>query len=482
MLYLFIDKNQVKILSLKKSLLGQYEASIFAKTYQSDLLQQGKIINIDFVASAVKEGLQSLSSEAKSKDVLLVLPQESYSFFRIEVPSDIATSAISSFVIDKARSNLPFNLDECSFDYFIEESEKQKYIHFFAVEQETLAKFREALRLIDLRLATVLPETVTYFKLFQKTLRKDKQENILYVSYDKDQLVGFLYDSYGQRSSEKWIQMLSEGKKVEEALKEKAYDFESKGKKLNRLILAGPESENVRQDTFTKEIGVWTNPIKRIIPEFYQEYLKLLLSSSDKPFTVLSYEACVGAFIFHEEHRDFSLLKNSFAAKKQLISFPEINLPIKEILIFVVSFILSSIFFVIVSQLKIKFNLPLPQAKAKPTVKIMPIKPSPTNETTPTPAFKKEEVKIKVLNGSGTPGKASEVKDLLKEKGYQEILTGNADNFDYTQSELQIKKTKSDVTSIIKNDLKDNVSSFKQSVLGEEEAADIVIIIGSDFK
>src|SRR3989344_5310363 len=119
MLYLFIDKNKVKVLYLKKSLLGQYETRTFSKTYQSsNLLEQGKITNVDFAASAVKEAIQSLSNgEIKDKDTLLILSQESYSFLRIQVPVDIASSDIASFVKDRARSNLPLNLDECSYDY-----------------------------------------------------------------------------------------------------------------------------------------------------------------------------------------------------------------------------------------------------------------------------------------------------------------------------------------------------------------------------
>ena len=111
-------------------------------------------------------------------------------------------------------------------------------------------------------------------------------------------------------------------------------------------------------------------------------------------------------------------------------------------------------------------------------------KVTPTSAPTsiPTPALKRDEIKIKILNGSGTAGKASEVRDLLKEKGYQELLTGNADNFDYVQSELQVKKSQSAVADILKADLKENVASFKRSVLDEKETADIVLIIGTNFK
>src|SRR3989338_6783671 len=429
MLYLFIDKNRIKALHLKKSILGQYETLVFSKTYQSsNLLEQGKIVNIDFVASAVKEALQSLSErEIKDRDTLLILPQESYSFLRIQVPSDIATSAISSFVKDKARSNLPINLDEYSYDYFLEEVTSGKYIHFFAIENTFLTKYKEALQLIELKLRVILPETVTYFKLKQKTL-----------------------------------------------------ELEQKGVKLNRLILAGTQSEKVRQDTFTKEIGVWTNPLKRIIPEFYQEYLKLLISSSNKPFSVLSYEACVGGFIFHEQHKNFSLLNNAKRRGGRFFTLPKVNFIKKELIIFLGSFIGSFILFMLVSQYKFDFNFAFLQTRVKPTPTVMPTKPTPKLTSTPLPKVNKSQLKIKVLNGSGIKGKASEVKDLLKEKGYQEILTGNADSFDYQQTEIQVKKSKASVTSTVKNDLKENLTSFKESTLDEDEAADIILIIGSD--
>ena len=132
--------------------------------------------------------------------------------------------------------------------------------------------------------------------------------------------------------------------------------------------------------------------------------------------------------------------------------------------------------------MNLNFHFNLSQIKPKVTPTLTPTKIPDKPTVTPTPAIKRDEINIKVLNGSGTVGKASEVKDLLKENGYQEILTGNADNFEYEQTELQVKKSKSSVAEVIKNDLKENVASFKETVLDEDEAADVVIIIGSDFK
>ena len=252
---------------------------------------------------------------------------------------------MDSFIRDKVKSDLPISLDECSYDYFIEETKKQKFIHFYAIKQDVLVQFKEAFQLIDLKLEVVLPETVCYFTLFQKTLRKDKKENIYFVNYEKNTLTGFLYDSFGQISSEKWITSIEEGKSVEKLLKFKASELEKKGIKLNRLILAGDQSEKVRQDTFTKEIGVWTNPLKRIIPEFYQDYLKILMSTPNTSLKVLSYEANIGAFIFNQQRKNFSLLSNSKKESKRASRISLNKLPKKELFIFFSSFILSFVLF-----------------------------------------------------------------------------------------------------------------------------------------
>jgi hypothetical protein len=118
----------------------------------------------------------------------------------------------------------------------------------------------------------------------------------------------------------------------------------------------------------------------------------------------------------------------------------------------------------------------------KPTIASPTPTPLPSPTPTPTIAINKETIRIKVLNGSGTPGKASAVKDILKEKGYQEILTGNADNFDYEQTEISVKKEKNNLVPMIKEDLKKYTSSFKITPLSEKEVSDVIIIIGKDFK
>ncbi len=482
MIYLYIDEHNIKLLNLKKTMLGQQETFFFAKKHEAKLLDDGRPANIDLLASAIKEALNLASTQpVNDKNITLILPQNAFSFLRTEVPADIAPTAMNSFIRDKVRSSLAADTDEMANDCFIVESNKQKILTFYALGREILAQYQQAFNLIDLKIRALIPDTLAYFKLFDKTLRSEKKETILYINYEKNQVVGYLYDSLGLLSDKKWTNQIDADEKIEKLLKDKATELEEKKTKLNRIILSGPESETVRQDTFTKAVGVWTNPLKRIIPNFYQEYLKMLVVPSHKQFPILEYDACFGAFIFSQEDKNFSLMKNGakITSSANPISLPTISLPKRELLIFAASFILSFIFFILITNFKLPATLSSLVKKPAPTSSPTPA-PLPT--ATPTPAFTKTDLKIKVLNGSGVAGKAGDVRDILKGKGYTDVLTGNADSYDYTQSELQVKDNKQQAAAMIEQDLKAYESSFKVTTLSATNSADVILIVGSKFK
>lgn len=481
MLYLYLENRQIKILSTKKALLGQQEVSFFNKRLEVDLLAEGKVTNVDFLASAVKEGLTSLGVN-HDRNIFLILPQESFSFLKADVPTDIATSAVKSFVYDKARSSLKIDIENCFCDYYVRESENQKHISFFAIEHSLLEKYLEALSLLHLKLISVLPETLAFFKLFEKTLRKEKKENMLYAYYEKGLVSGYLFDSIGLVHEKKWMEKLESDNSIEKVLKTKIQEYDKEGIKLNRIILSGPESESIRQDTFTKNVGAWTNPLKRIIPNFYEDYVKQLITPSKQTFPILLYDVCFGAFIFSQENKEFQILKKPLKSlSKSGLAMPKLAINKKDITIFLFSLVVSFLVFFGVSKMinsDFKLNFSLPKfEKEKPTPT-----PKKAEEPTPEPKVDKEKLRIKVLNGSGTAGRASEVKSLLSEKGYQEILTGNAASFDYKTTVIQAKKDAQDAVAVLKKDLEDSVKSPKVETLKDDETADVIIIIGSDFK
>lgn len=480
MIYLYLDRNTIKLLYLKKTILGQQETLYCQKTYSSDLIDKGKVTNIDLLASAIKEVISSSNKPVNENQICLILPQEFFSFFRTTVPADIAASALNSFISDKARSTLPVDNTDLASDFFIQESENEKIVTYFGINQETLLSLKQAMTLIDFKINSIIPDTMAYFKLFEKTLRKEKKETILYAELGNDILSGYLFDSSGLIDDKKISIKYSEEDKIADVLKAKIDEIVTDKKKINRIIISGEKSENIRQDTFTKSVGVWTNPLKRIVPTFYEEYLKMLIPKDGKAFPILTYDVCFGAFILSEENKSFSLLRNNISSNRNKVSLPKIKIPKKEVLLFISSFIVSFLLFVLISKFKINFKLPIFMSKSNKIISVSPTIAPPT--PSPTPNFKKEEVKIKILNGSGVKGKATEIKEILKNKGYTEIVTGNADNFDFKITEIQVKKDKKQLGDMIKNDLKDYVSAPKISLLDDKEAADLVLIFAADFK
>src|SRR3990167_3125731 len=437
MIYLYIGKNTIKLVCLTKTLLGQYNLSFFEKKHSVALLEDGQIQNIDLVASAVKEAITGAApTEIKDRDIYLILPQESFSFARYSVPADIQESAIVPFIKDKARASLPFELDSSLYDFMVLRMQTESAVQFFALKNEHFDLFGQVFTLLGLNLTAVVPETAGYFKLFEKTLKKDKKEQVIFATYDDGAPFAFVYDSLGLVSEER----IELGEDIKKSLKKQADEMKEKAMKPDRLILSGEESKTVRQDLFTKDVGVWTNPLEKIVTNFYKEYLKLLVSPEKSVLPFLTFDVCLGGFILATENPNFSLLgKNGRKVKKMSASKPITLAPTAG------------------------------PKESEPTV-------------APTPNFKKEELKIKILNGSGTVGKATEVKDILKEAGYVDILTGNADNFDYTVTEIQIKKDKKAAFELLKNDLKKNISLKTPTILDEDDAADVILIIGTDFE
>lgn len=495
MLYIYLDTHQIKLLYLKKSLLGQYEVSFYSKNFEVNLIENGLPGNIDVIDSAVKKTLEEIPEQPlKEKDITLILPLEAFAFFRTELPVDVQPSVLDSFIREKAKSQLNVEVDSMDFNYLVQESEGQKQVLFFGIKKETLSAFEQPFKLLDLKVTSIIPESLTYYKLFEKTLRKNKKENIWYVTYENDTLEGYVYDSFGLLDKEKWV---ASGKdaKVEEVLQKKGAEYAAKEIKLNRLILSGKQADGIRQDTFTKNVGVWTNPLIRIIPHFYADYLKMLQHDT-KPLPILEYDMLIGGFIFSQENKDFSLLGKSGSVGLPQISAPSLNLsdkkfPVKNAILFLISFVVTFGILYALSQVKWSslgiqmpslsgltvpgMNQPTPTPVLDPTV----VPPSPT----PTPSINREEIRLKVLNGSGISGKATEVKDFFQEKGYGEILTGNAEAFDYETTVVQIKEDADpSIRKYLETDITSQVESPEFETLDEDEAADVVIIVGTDFK
>jgi len=247
---------------------------------------------------------------------------------------------------------------------------------------------------------------------------------------------------------------------------------------------------------------VWTNPLKRIIPHFYANYLKMLAGPENKELHILTYDMLLGAFIFTQEETDFTLLKDrrgkdtKVKLKGQAFSLPKLALSIpfnkRGAMLFILSFILTFGILFEVSQMGLfnfKFELP---SFSLPSITIPNLrKPTPTPEPTPTsvptptptPEIKREDLSVKILNGSGVRGKAGLVKSFLQDLGYENILTANADAFDYDVTVIKTKKGTKAIKDIVAKDIASELEgNAKFETLDTNDVADVIIIVGTDFR
>lgn len=128
-------------------------------------------------------------------------------------------------------------------------------------------------------------------------------------------------------------------------------------------------------------------------------------------------------------------------------------------------------------------SLTKPEAKPEAT-------PTPVVEATPTPEISPSstpEVKInladysvQILNGSGVAGEAGAVQEILTAEGFESIDTGNADSYDYSDTEVQVKKDTPEVVfETIERALNSEYTVLKSDkILAEDSGYDILVIVG----
>lgn len=108
--------------------------------------------------------------------------------------------------------------------------------------------------------------------------------------------------------------------------------------------------------------------------------------------------------------------------------------------------------------------------------------PAPTATPTPTPAtVDKSSFEIQVLNGGGTPGAASKMKNFLEGKGYKVASTGNTPDYTHDTTEVHGKSNMANAVSNLKADLKDSYTlGTVDTALDASASADVQVIVGKE--
>jgi|GEM_PF-1237924 len=131
------------------------------------------------------------------------------------------------------------------------------------------------------------------------------------------------------------------------------------------------------------------------------------------------------------------------------------------------------------TEFQLPTDTPAPSDSPTPAVTSTPT-PKPTgNPVDRATGLDRSSVSVEVLNGSGIAGVAGKMSDTLKSFGYKVSSTGNADNFDFANTEIHVKSASSSFLSLIKSDLSSSYTiGNAASDLDSSAAADIRVIVG----
>lgn len=121
---------------------------------------------------------------------------------------------------------------------------------------------------------------------------------------------------------------------------------------------------------------------------------------------------------------------------------------------------------------------PTPTPKASPTPKptLSPTKTA-TSSIDKATGLDRANLTIAVQNGSGIAGAATKASNFLKDLGYSVVSSGNADNFDYENTVIEVKSTKKAYLDLLKKDLGTTytIGSTSAAFTGSSDA---VVIVG----
>lgn len=125
---------------------------------------------------------------------------------------------------------------------------------------------------------------------------------------------------------------------------------------------------------------------------------------------------------------------------------------------------------------------PTPSTSVTPTPskKVTPTPTKPKTTTTDASGLDRSTLSIAIQNGGGVPGAGSKMSTILKDLGYNVLSAGNADNFDYEKTVIEVKSTKKEFLDLLKKDLSGSYTIGTTSATLTGSSADAIVIVGKN--
>ncbi|MEK9179341.1 MAG: LytR C-terminal domain-containing protein [Patescibacteria group bacterium] len=479
---LSILNNKIQYFSLSNPLIGK-KKMMCAHTDIS--YTDAKKFNLDIWASYLKKLLlQTGTDKFGAQKTTLILGQRFFVFNRIEIPSDIPETALKAYTEKRILELYPDLLNPTLYKYGIADYRGMKCANIFILTPEVYTQLTTLLSFYELTIQDIYPEALLLFHLFEHTLNKKKEEPILFVEHHTYMSEGLLFDASGLLNG----QVLEfESKNLTAELK-KLNDKQAK--KIARLILNGEIISKIRQDTFTKDVDIWTNPLNKILDNSI--FAKTAQKYELTDILVFAREVSLLKLIDEKNNTLFGFTPRIAEVQKKPV-LPSMTLPttsfesstepnlmlsaLKYSLFMILSFGLSFLVLkaLLTGSSSFSFKMP-PFALFKPSTTPVPTA-IPTEVPSPTPSILREKVIIEIQNGVGTPGLANKARAVFEKKGYVVETVANADSYSYKKTVI-IAPQKA-IFSLISADLKEY--GVTGATFEKTTGTKTTVIVGQDF-
>jgi len=419
---------------------------------------------------------KELKIEISSKQAVIGIP-ESKIFLRV-INSSENPSDLKNIILEKLGDSFPFEREEAALFW---KQAQSKQFQVVAIKSAVLDSIKSSLDSAKIRYSALVPLPLILTKL---TLSKAKPH--LIISLDEPDITYILSTDFGAAFSttNKFVKTLSESQEdfinwTRETLK----FSESEKLPIENVYITGT-SETLAKD-YLNQANINSEIIYLPISSNFKgidEYKSTIALSlyDEKAINLIGKETFAKSFF--SQRIETTDLKSGKSSRKF----------IKLIILILLVILLATVAYFFLNRSpgseKIS-NQEVPQAtseskSASPSAQL-PKTPIATEtakkkEAEEKPTLKRTDLKIRILNGNGVRGLATEAKKIIEELGYTVASVGNADNYDFQKTVLQLKASKSSYKDLLTNDLKSHYTVIVGVNVSENESFDALITLGAE--
>lgn len=466
----FSDTN-IKIATARPAGKSVRVLYLAQKSLPEGLVANGRIIDESLFKEALRTFFLENYERLGTRNLVLGLNEQDVFLYRVsfaEKPKNLKQA-----IEEKIAPKTPFDLSKACLVY--REISHGTY-QVAAVEAAILEQLGNLFAEVGFSIKAIVPLPLAFLKLAGSS-----QTSYLFVSQAEDLIYSLVVGNtvaFSSTAKLKRATVDSENEiiKVAKEIIEEEYNPLS-NQPLRDVFIAGKDAQFIKSFFSNQGFNTYlANPSTKLTKQARGEPLDfsrcLVLSFYDA--TILSFPKLT----------DYKPTQPSQPAKNR----PSSKLKYFLLLIFLV--LAATLFFSWPTVRKVLFKRGTPAEPTNISTTSSSLKQkeatSSSGKTAATPSaqleapISKASYRIQVLNGTGKSGEATKMRDFLVSEGYNVVGVGNASNFNYKETLVQIKESKKAVTATLTKDLQERYSISISSPLSEGESFDILIVVGGD--